>query len=417
MPPLLVAGAVLGLFLFSTVLTVGFTDYEQEALPAVDALTRGDLGGFLGALPTYGGSLIIRAPAALLTSLLGGGELAIDRALAVPCLAAAALLAVHLWSLLAAPASPRRAGAAAWIALGVVAANPLILPALDTGHPEELLGAVLCAAAVLTAWRDRPVASGLLLGLAGANKAWAVLAVAPCLLAARDGSARARIVAVAGMVAALVVGPIVLHGSTAVGGTQALAGSGAGSEIFQPWQWTWFFGHHGDVVQGLYAEKPGFRTAPDWVFAAGHLPVLVVPLVVGVGVALRVARREDALLLLAATFLLRCTIDPWNTAYYHLPFVLALAAHEVVARRRPPVGAAMLSGVIYGTCVLARDHLSPDAQSALYLAWSVPVAAVLLAAVAQLTVVRSFGSPERTSWPSSVTMTRSSIRTPTAPGT
>jgi len=34
--------------------------------------------------------------------------------------------------------------------------NPVTLYALQLGHPEELLGAVLCVAAVLTAQRGRP---------------------------------------------------------------------------------------------------------------------------------------------------------------------------------------------------------------------------------------------------------------------
>jgi hypothetical protein len=51
------------------------------------------------------------------------------------------------------------------------------------GHPEELLGAVLCIAAVLVAMRGRAVWAGVLLGLAIANKEWGLVAVGPVLLA------------------------------------------------------------------------------------------------------------------------------------------------------------------------------------------------------------------------------------------
>ena len=51
-------------------------------------------------------------------------------------------------------------------------ANPLTLSALEIGHPEELLGAVLCIAAVC-AMNDRATWAAILLGLAIPNKEWA----------------------------------------------------------------------------------------------------------------------------------------------------------------------------------------------------------------------------------------------------
>jgi hypothetical protein len=162
--------------------------------------------------------------------------------------------------------------------------------------------------------------------------------------------------------------------------------------------------------------------------------------------------RQDALLLLALCFLIRCVVDPWDTAYYHLPFLLALAAHEVIGRRRAPLAALLATVAVYGSTIMARDHLVPDVQAALYLAWSVPAMAACVLALyaparwraivaralgrahtalpslsrllvpaeaprAQATTVSAFGSELSTSCPSSVTATRSSIRTPTAPGT
>ena len=91
---------------------------------------------------------------ALIAKLTGGGELAIFRLAAAPCLAAAAVLGVWL-----AAASRRmgRARSAGLLALVVCVANPLTFTALKFGHPEELLGGVLCVAAVLAAGRGRPV--------------------------------------------------------------------------------------------------------------------------------------------------------------------------------------------------------------------------------------------------------------------
>jgi hypothetical protein len=70
--------------------------------------------------------------------------------MAAPCLLAGAVLAVVLWWR---ARELGRSRATAWIALLLVAANPLTLCALEIGHPEELLGAVLCVAAALTAGR------------------------------------------------------------------------------------------------------------------------------------------------------------------------------------------------------------------------------------------------------------------------
>ncbi|MCW3041740.1 MAG: hypothetical protein JWM31_3645, partial [Solirubrobacterales bacterium] len=274
------------------------------------------------------------------------------------------------------------------------------------------------------------------------------LAVVPVLMALRTG--RLRALTVCGAVCAAVMGPALLHGTAATASVGAVAHQ-AGT-IFQPWQWTWFLGHHGAVVQGTFGAKPGYRTAPGALAPLGHLPTLLVPLAVSALAWRRSADpRRDALLVLALVLLLRCVVDPWDTAYYTLPFLLALAAHEVVVRGRAPIGAALATVAVYGSMVMARDAASPDVQAALFLAWSVPAVALLGGLVfvpahavrltdrltaaarvgipslarafgaapedAQSTTVSSLLSPLSTSCPSSVTITRSSMRTPTAPGT
>ncbi len=110
----------------------------------------------------------------------------------------------------------------------------------------------------------------------------------------------------------------------------------------------------------------------------------------------------DALGLLALLFLLRCVLDTWDTSYYMLPCVLALLAWEVhgesldLFRRggrdeslgspafvfpSPPTRLPLLA---LSSTVLAwvsfqwlPAHVSADAQSAFFLAWTLPLVAGL----------------------------------------
>src|SRR4051812_14039271 len=175
--PAVVALAGAALVGWLALLTPAFTDYEQEAEPALHALRAGHLRQFLELAPAYGGSLLERAPFALAPSLWGGGADAVFRMVAVPCLVAGAALGLWLY----ARARERGAGGGAWGALLLAAANPMALRAVEPGHAEELLVGVLIVAAALLAADGRAVWSGLLLGLAVAGKPWAALAVLPVL--------------------------------------------------------------------------------------------------------------------------------------------------------------------------------------------------------------------------------------------
>ncbi|HEY3865575.1 MAG TPA: glycosyltransferase 87 family protein [Solirubrobacteraceae bacterium] len=355
----------------------GWNDYETEAKPAFDALTHGHVLEFLRLAPAYGGSLVERAPFALLPGLWGGGALAVYRMVALPCLLTAAALGMWL------VAQTRRPGAdglgapasrlARTVALGLCVANPLTLRALELGHPEELLGGALCVAAVLLAARERPLWAGLALGLAIANKEWALLAVGPVLLALP--SRRALCMVCAAAVATFVLAPLALIGSSGfVASTRGAAAPP--SSIFQPWQAFWFLGHHGPVVHGTFgAVKLGYRTAPGWVGTISH------PLIVAVSLPLTAlawgrGRRgqADALLLLALLLLLRCVLDTWDTVYYMIPFVLALLAWESLGeRRRPAVLALSSTALAWVSFVWLPEHFSADTQAAFFLAWTVPL--------------------------------------------
>ena len=378
---------------------------RTEARPAFDALLHGQLVEFLRLAPAYGGSLVERAPFALLPALWGGGSLAVYRMVALPCLLAAAMLGVWLVARMRNETRPTMARA---VVLGLCVANPLTLQALEIGHPEELLGACMCVAAVLLASRNKPVAAAILLGFAIANKEWAILAVGPVLMALP--SRRAMCLALAGTVTVAILAPLALVASGGfLAGTRAIATPPAA--IFQPWQVWWFLGHHGALVHGLYGSaKVGYRIAPAWVGRVSHPLILAVGAVLTIalwavarGGRLDAARRQTAhavgtsrrgvvssqgtallsertaLLALVLLLLLRCMLDTWDTDYYPLPFVFALIAWEAgsPAVQRLPLLALSATVMVWLNFQWAPTHISADAQAGLFLAWSVPLAAVL----------------------------------------
>jgi Glycosyltransferase family 87 len=362
------AMAWLGLYGFA------WNDYDTEVRPSVEALVHGHLLAFLRLAPAYGGSLILRAPFALMPGLWGGGELAVYRAVALPCLIAGGAVGVYLVAQMRSRGAPRL-----WriVVMGVCVANPITLHALEVGHPEDVLGAALCVASVLLAERDRPLLAGLALGAAIANKEWALLAIGPVMLAL--SSRRVLCLLACGSLAAVVLAPLSLVGS---GGFIANARGAAAppSTIFQPWQVWWFLGHHGHVVKGLFGGiKPGYRVAPSWIGGLSH------PLIIALGLPLTALlwRRKrgsgQALALLTLLMLLRCMLDSWDTTYYTLPFVLALLAWEVLAFEHPPVLALLASVSTWFIFQWLPLHVSADAQSALFLAFSLPALGAITA--------------------------------------
>jgi Glycosyltransferase family 87 len=406
--------AWLGLYGFA------WSDYEIEAAPSFDALAHGHLGEFLRLAPTYGGSLIVRAPFALLPGLWGGGSLAIYRMVALPCLLASAALGVFL---VARMRGHRHSPLARAVALAVCVANPITLRALELGHPEELLGGCLCVAAVLIASHKRPLAAGIVLGLAIANKEWALLAAGPVLLALPNPM-RLRCLAIAGAVTVAVLAPLALESSSGFAASAHAIASPA-SPIFQPWQLWWFAGHHGALVHGAFGvPKPGYRVAPAWTSLVSHPLIILLGFAVALALWPRIRGRalppREALLALALVLLLRCLLDTWDAVYYPLPFLLALLSWEAHgAPTHPPVLALGSTVLIWFSFMWLPEHAAPDVQAAVFLAWSLPLTGMLgawLFSRPQETTVSAFGRPVSTSGPSSPTTTRSSIRTPSSPG-
>jgi len=350
-----------------------WTDYELANEAPLRALVHGHIADFFRSVPIDGPSLVVRAPFAFGAWLWGGSDMAIYRMVAVPGLLAGVVLAVALWALRDRVFPDRRSNL---LVVALVAGNPLILYALDVGHPEEILGTALCVGAVLAALYKKPWLAAVLLGLALGNKAWAVLAIGPVLLAL--DRRRWSVLLIACGIGTAIVAPLILLGHSSRG---AVLSAGDTSTVFQPWQLWWPLGEHGHVIHGLFGTtKHGFRQAPGWIAPVTHplIALLVVP------ATLMWRRRHgtkaaspDVLLLLALLFLARCVLDVANNGYYHLPFLVALVAWEALQRERPPVLTLVASGLVWLTVVRLAYTISPDAQCAVYLAWALPALAAL----------------------------------------
>lgn len=379
---------------------VGFAwnDYDNEARPAVSALVHGHLHEFFSLAPVYGGSLLERAPFALTPSLWGGGELAVYRMLALPCLAAAAALAIWLVSWMRQQGmNTRQSG----LALLLCVANPLTLLALEVGHPDELLGGVLCVAAVLLAVRGHSIRAALALGLAISNKQWAILAI-PCVLVALPGR-RLVCMSIAATVASAFTLPfLLLAGSTFAANLHGAATSTTG--LFNPWQVWWFFGHLAPHSASAPGAIVNYRVPPAWVTKVSHplIVALAVPLGASAWTRLRsrarharadaADRQSAALILLVLLLLLRCMLDPWDNIYYPIPFVLALLVWESVSVRRAPVLAFAATIAVYCGHHALGTIASPDVQALVFTLWSVPLACGLLLALWRQTARKPSGA-------------------------
>ena len=397
---------------------VTLNDYGSEALHPLNALLHGRIGLFLTSAPPYGPSLMLRAPFALIASLAHGTELLVYRLSALPCLLAMAALAIWI-------APQLRAAGRGWASILLMVAvcvlNPITYYALEIGHPEEALGAVLCVIAVLAALRGHSTWAGIFLGLAFANKEWAIVAVGPVLVALPEQRLRALLVA--GGVAGALLAPMALTTGSAVGATRRVAVSDGGTFFYTQQLW-WFFGVPGHWVASMRGQlMPGFRFPPSWLAGRAHILIAWIGLPLSYLAVRRRIAREDALLLLALLLLLRCALDPWDLVYYPLPFIVALLSWETLGRRRAPVGAAIATVVTYVIFERLPLYLSANQEA---LAFAVPCVLTLVALARvvyrgartepQSTTSSSLVKPLSRRGSASVTTVRSSIRTPSVSG-
>jgi hypothetical protein len=347
------------------------TDYPMDAGPAISALARGDVHAFVSTPVQMGPlSILLRAPFA---ALAGPDSIWAYRLGALVCL----LALVGLGGLVA-----RRAGAGAGLlAATLLIANPVTYEALHLGHPEELLGAALCVAAVLLA-AERPVAAAVALGAALATKQWALIAIAPVLLAA-PRHARVRVAAIAAGTAAAVIVPVALADPHAF--VSGLDRPAFGLSEMRTGN-LWGIAAGTDRVSLGAGESAAIYLVPSWLQHVAH--PLVALLTLGLGVAALRRRTIDPLALLALLMLVRCALDPWDHGYYHVPFLAALVAWEVLeARRAPWLGAlaAAWLGVVF--------KLDLPLADVLYAVWVLPMIAWLSRRAMRLEPLRAAPRP------------------------
>jgi hypothetical protein len=135
----------------------------------------------------------------------------------------------------------------------------------------------------------------------------------------------------------------------------------------------WFFLSRPDAVQIRHLTggpmTVTFYRSPLWLEGLAHSLIAGLGIPIGLLVVWRRGRqcRDVALPLVAMLFLLRCTLDPIDNTYYHLPLLLALLAWETTATDRavPVVTLFAMPGhwVMFG---LVEPAASPPAASRLY---------------------------------------------------
>ena len=383
---LIAAGtAVVLLFLSAAVTAEPGLDYFIDAGTPIDALARGDWQEFFANQPLMGSfSLFLRAP--FVAAVYHQSAPMVYMAGALPTIAALAALA--FWLLRWMKRNGRSDAEQAMVAVALLL-SPLSVRAIHWGHPEELLGAALCVASVIVAARGRGVVAGLLLGCAIATKQWGVLAALPALAAA-PAHARVKLVAVTALTAIACTVPMLAGNPERFMQVQRAASSADPQYILD-----------GAKGSGL----PGAHVTPNnlylpFAFSYEHelgtiylqdarISRLSHPLIILLAVPLTLLlwRRgrpgvRQALQLLALLFLARCVLDPMSLDYYHVPFLVSIAAVAAFGTARD-ARFALLSvaglAIAYAVPTFSMYELSRDAyaKNAVYLAIVLPLAWVL----------------------------------------
>jgi hypothetical protein len=121
------------------------------------------------------------------------------------------------------------------------------------------------------------------------------------------------------------------------------------------------------------------KVVPPALLAAAAHPLIVVLAGALSALAWRLGRRGalEALALFAFLAFLRCLLDPWNTGYYLLPCVVALAAWHGLRRPGPPVAALAVLALTWLSFHPMTQLPSRDAIWLFYMAWTLPAAFLL----------------------------------------
>jgi hypothetical protein len=345
----------------------------DDAAPSLHALAGGDVAGFFRAQQDIGlTSLLLRAPAVAVARAAGASTAGEYRAGALVCMVATALLAVWLAYL------ARRGGAPVPSVVGFLVLVAVLLlwsRSLFFGHPEEPLAAMLALLAAMLALDGRPLGAGVALGLAIATKEWALLAAPGVVFCAAPAVWKRTAVAAVAIAA-------VLTATMAVASPDSFraahdAQSHAETRTVTPAS-AWFRLGHKKVVAAsataiAYVVYPP-REIGRW---CRELVVLLAALTAVLFVRRRGFGSPDALALIALAFVMRSVLDTQVFSYHVEPMLLAVAAWEVAARQRVPVVAAAAIACFELTARVVAPHMSADAFNAIYLGWTLPLAAYM----------------------------------------
>ncbi|MGZ4168596.1 MAG: hypothetical protein ACXVRW_01040 [Solirubrobacteraceae bacterium] len=364
----------------------------DNAAPAIGALIHGHLTAAAARQPLMGViSLVWRAPFAAAGLTLGGDQLAYQLR-AVACLLP--LLAGSRW-LVGRARSPAQ-GAAAAVATVLITAGPITAAALQAGHPEEVLTALLAAASAICAGQNRRRTAAVLLGLAVGTKPWALLA-APCVLLALP-KPRLAPAALAAAVAVPTVGLLPLINPAAYATASHYIGT---LNFATPCSLWWQMG----------ARRLDLPGAPVHVlpFSLTRTGATAIAFAVAAAMIWAYARRVrsrhgvirvDGLALFCVLGLVRCLADPAPVDYYFAALVIPLALWETGIRRRLPALALLVSVVVDRLpedFAAAQRHgvLGFDLLNIVWLAGGAALAVYLVRSAVGPGAVRMASDPDR----------------------
>jgi hypothetical protein len=335
----------------------------DNAEPALTALIHLDLAAFAARQPVMGLlSLMVRAPAAALAVATAAGGLETYRIGALACLVPCAL--ASSWLALS------RRGSLTGLAGGTAAAAIVIAgsassSAVRSGHPEEILAAVLACLAVVAAQRGRGGWAGVLLGLAVGTKQWAIVAALPVLLALQERRTRAAAIATAVGAVLILTAPL----ADPAAFTRAAHALGAVHIASAVSAW-WPFSSGPSVRLGMPVYA---RMLPFGLDKSAALALTLAPLGAALAAAAIARRRRgatlDPLALLVLLGLARCVLDPGPVEYYYVALTIPMAFWETLTKQRLPV--LSLACTLLAALTLGREQdLAPVAANALTLLWT-----------------------------------------------
>jgi hypothetical protein len=348
----------------------------DDPATALHAIAGGHIATFFRAQPAMGlTSLLLRAPAVAIVQATGGDIRDEYLAGAAICFAAAALIAVWLAWL------AYRRGAGLPAALGALALWIVAIAwsrALLLGHPEEPLAATLGLAAIALAAMRRPVAAGVLLGLAIGTKEWALLLTPAVLLAGRAIDWRR-------FGAAALAAVVLTTGVMAIGNPGSFRAAHEGQRVGDERTVTpaslWYrLGDKRDITRS--GDQILFEVYPPKVIGRWCRPfVILFTLVAG----LLFWRRRgwesgmDAFGLAAFVLLARGLLDTQTFSYHLIPMLMAVAAWEVLAKRRLPIvaTAAMVAFQLSVHEIATSPDISSYGFNTIFLAWTLPLLVLL----------------------------------------